>query len=440
MPSSCPLGGLYRKDFMNYVVSPNAVLDVTTLGCGVSGEACGSDGRGSDNVKEVYAEMLVPLLSDQPWAKTLNLDVGLRTSRVQHRWHHHQRKIAIEWRPVSDLLVRGTISQVFRAPSLNELYDGPSVLEPTLNDPCVGLSAAQLAQHSAACQFVAPNWAGSGNPQLTALYQGAATLGKTLKPEQGKSVDIGLVYDPEWLPGVSSSVDFWHVYLYDTLVPISGVTVVNACFNNNASPYCSFITRQGFDTKQPGDIFSVNAPAVNLGNLSTTGIDYTLNYRIPHFDLGSFNPGDFRAGLATTYTSTYKNSATPGQPGATVFNYAGTYTNQFGNISRWRGTLTLNWNLGNWSGQWQTRYINRLTALNADAVTSANSPMASVLYHSLQLGYTVPSIHTRFDIGVDNLMDRLPPLVYQNGTNYNVDVATYDVLGRYYWARATVKF
>jgi outer membrane receptor protein involved in Fe transport len=52
----------------------------------------------------------------------------------------------------------------------------------------------------------------------------------------------------------------------------------------------------------------------------------------------------------------------------------------------------------------------------------------------------VPSIHTRFDVGVDNIMDKQPPLLYQNGSNYNVDTATYDVLGRYYWARATVSF
>ncbi|MEO7051579.1 MAG: TonB-dependent receptor [Rhodanobacter sp.] len=434
------VGGLYRWESMNYVVSPNAVLDVNTLECVVSGEACGSDGRGNDSVKEAYAEALIPLLSDQPWAHSLNLDVGTRISNYSTAGTTTNNKIAIEWRPITELLVRGTISQVFRAPSLNDLYDGPSVLEPTLNDPCIGLSAAVLAQHSNACQFVAPNWGGSGAPQLSALYQGAATLGQKLKPEQGKSVDLGLVYDPDWLPGVSSSVDFWHVYLYDTLVPISGITVVNSCFNNNNSPYCSFITRQGYDTKQPGSIFVVRAPAVNLGNLSTTGIDYTLRYKIPHFNLGSFNPGDFRAGLATTYTATYKNSATPGEIGASVIDYAGTFSQQFGNIARWRGSLTFNWTLGNWSAQWQTRYINRLTALNSDAVTGANSPMASVLYHSIQVGYDVPSLHTRLDVGVDNISDKQPPLIYQNGSNYNVDTATYDAIGRYYWARATIKF
>jgi outer membrane receptor protein involved in Fe transport len=434
-------GALYRKQFMNYTVSDFAVLDPVTTTCQILQEACGSPGRGSYNVKEVFAETLIPLLSEQPWAHSLNLDLGIRTSNYSTTGTTTNGKIAIEWKPVDDLLVRGTVSQVFRAPNLNELYDGRTLLQPNLNDPCRGLTAADLAAHQAACQFVPVNWGGNDPAQVNTFYSGAATVGAKLKPEKGKSIDIGLVYDPDWLPGVSTSLDFWHIHLSDTLTAIQADTVVNSCFNNASSPYCSFITRENNNSTKPGQVFLINTPVVNLGNLSTTGIDYTLRYKVPHFDLGSVDPGNFRAGLSTSYTSTYKINATPGEPGAKTINYAGTFTPQFGNISRWRGTVTLNWDKGNWNAQWQSRYINKLTALNADAVfAGVNIPMASVIYHSIQLGYAVPSLHTRFDIGVDNLSNKLPPLVYQNGQNYNVDTATYDVLGRYYWARATIKF
>ncbi|MET4569769.1 iron complex outermembrane receptor protein [Rhodanobacter soli] len=434
-------GALYRKQFMNYTVSDFAVLDPVTTTCQILQEACGSPGRGDFDVKEVYAETLIPLLSEQPWAHSLNLDLGIRTSNYSTTGTTTNGKIAIEWRPVADLLVRGTVSQVFRAPNLNELHDGRTLVQPNLNDPCRGLTADQLAAHQAACQFVPVNWAGNSPAQVNTFYSGAATVGSTLKPEKGKSINLGLVYDPDWLPGLSTSVDFWHIYLSDTLTAIQADIVVNSCFNNASSPYCSFIHREDNTSRQPGQVFLINTPVVNLGNLSTTGIDYTLRYKIPHFDLGSVDPGNFRAGLSTSYTSTYNVNATPGEPGTKTVNYAGTLSPQFGNISRWRGTVTLNWDKGNWNAQWQSRYINKLTALNADAaITGVNIPMASVIYHSIQLGYAVPSIHTRFDIGVDNLSNKLPPLVYQNGANYNVDTATYDVLGRYYWARATIKF
>ncbi|HEV2620596.1 MAG TPA: TonB-dependent receptor [Frateuria sp.] len=435
------VGALYRKQFMNYTVSDFAVLNPVTTTCEILQEACGSPGRGSFNVKEVFAETLIPLLSDLPWVRSLNVDLGVRSSNYSTTGTTTNGKLAIEWRPTDDLLVRGTVSQVFRAPNLNELYDGRTLVQPNLNDPCVGLTAAQLAAHPVACQYVPVNWAGNSPAQVNTFYSGAATVGASLKPEKGKSIDLGLVYDPDWLPGVSTSLDFWHIYLADTLTAIQADTVVSSCFNNSASPYCSFIHRQDNTSRQPGQVFLINTPVVNLGTLSTSGIDYTLRYKIPHFDVGGVDPGNFRAGLSTSYTSTYKVNATPGEPGAKTINYAGTFTPQFGNISRWRGTVTLNWDKGNWNAQWQTRYIDHLTALNADAaITGVNIPVASVIYHSIQLGYAVPSIHTRFDVGVDNIMDKQPPLLYQNGSNYNVDTATYDVLGRYYWARATVTF
>ncbi|MHB1057889.1 MAG: TonB-dependent receptor domain-containing protein [Rhodanobacter sp.] len=440
-PVQLSVGALYRKQFMNYTVSDFAVLDPVSTTCQILQEACGSPGRGSFDVKELFAETLIPLVSDVPWAKSLYLDLGVRSSHYSTTGTTTNGKVAIEWRPTNDLLVRGTVSQVFRAPNLNELYDGRTLVQPVLNDPCRGLSASDLAAHQPACQFVPVNWAGNSPAQVNTFYSGAATVGSSLKPEKGKSINIGLVYDPDWLPGLSTSLDFWHIYLSDTLTAIQADIVVNSCFNNSSSPYCSFITRQDNNSKNPGQVFLINTPVVNLGTLNTSGIDYTLRYKIPHFDVGGMDPGNFQAGLSTSYTSTYNVNATPGEPGAESVNYAGTFTPQFGNISRWRGTLTLNWEKGNWNAQWQSRYINHLTALNADAaIHGVNIPVASVMYHSIQLGYTVPSIHTRFDVGVDNLMDKQPPRLYQNGSNYNVDTATYDVLGRYYWARATLKF
>ena len=112
-----------------------------------------------------------------------------------------------------------------------------------------------------------------------------------------------------------------------------------------------------------------------------------------------------------------------------------------------RASVTLNWNLDNWSAQWQTRYIDHFNELNAyiDPINlppgvSSTLPRNSVTYHAAKIGYVIPAWHTSFDIGVDNITDRTPPIIYQNGLNYNVDTATYDTLGRYYWGRVTVKF
>ncbi|HEX7325988.1 MAG TPA: TonB-dependent receptor [Rhodanobacteraceae bacterium] len=437
-PMSLAVGALYRQQTMNYTVPAIAVLNTTTLNCGILGEGCSSPGRGSDNAKAVFGETLIPLLSKVPGAYSLNIDLGVRASRYNSvSATNTSKKIAIEWRPIAGLLARGTISQVFRAPTLDMLYDGPFLAQPNFNDPCVGLSAAQLAQHAAACRFVPPGFTGVNERQIDALNVGSRVAGVELKPEQGKSVDLGLVYSPGWAHGMNASLDFWHVYLHDTLVPMAATTVVNSCFENNDSPFCALITRRGTDTRDPGDVFSIDAPTTNLGQLSTSGIDFTYNYRIPHFDVAGVNPGNFKFGLLTSYVATFKNDAIPGT--SNTIDYAGKWSLQFGNIARWRATITLNWNRGNWDAQWQTRYISSETALNADAATDASLPIASVVYNALQLGYAVSYLHTRFDVGVDNLFNRRPPLFYQNG-QMNTDTLTYDVLGRYYWARATLKF
>jgi iron complex outermembrane receptor protein len=428
------VGGLYRKTILKYEVPEIATVNVNTSQCQIAQEACGSPGRGSDNVKEVFAETLIPLLADVPFVHSLNLDLGIRTSDYRSTGTTTNKKIAIEWRPIRDLLVRGTVSQVFRAPNLNEQYDGYVIGDPAIADPCIGLTAAQLAQHASACQSVPVNWGGNPNTSVNAFSSGGAVSGVALRPEHGESMDYGLVFSPSSIPGLSTTVDVWRIYLYDLLTPLGAQTMLNSCFASNESPYCSLIHRNDLTSKLPGAVHILFLPTVNLGTLSTSGVDFTLNYRIPHFDLGSMNPGEFKVGLNTTYTSTYNNNATPGQPGSTVIKYAGTFSPQFGNIARWRGTATLNWNKGGWGAQWQTRFIGSLTALNVDQATGANAPMGGTVYHNIELDYAVPSIHSRFSVGVDNLFDKHAPL------SYLLDTSTYDTIGRYLHARLTVDF
>ncbi len=67
-------------------------------------------------------------------------------------------------------------------------------------------------------------------------------------------------------------------------------------------------------------------------------------------------------------------------------------------------------------------------------------PIGAVTYNNVQFGYNIEPINTRFDVGVDNVGDKQPPLFYQSVTNANIDINTYDPIGRFYWGRVTVKF
>lgn len=425
----------YRKESTSTRTDPLAVADLNGL-CGVV-EFCSSVLAGSFNVKEAYAEMLIPLLSGKPWAQTLNLTLGSRWSDYSSAGRSTNSKLAVEWRPIENLLLRGTVSEVFRAPNINELYGGIAGDAPTVNDPCNYYAGG----HPQACANVPTDGSyRQANPEISAKTSGSLAAGYQLKPEQGKSFDFGVVYDPQWLPGLSVSADVWRINLNDTITAISAQTVLNQCYANPSSPFCGFIHRFA-----SGDINYVAEPTVNLGALSTKGVDGSLAYR---FDTDRY--GRFGLRLDTTYVARYDVNPDPADPTTVTIHNAGRYTYAYGNFPRWRGLATLNWSRGPWSASWRVRYVGRTQVgsddtrqqLSADlTVPAVVRKVGAYAYHSVQAGYEVKSWHTRFDLGVDNLADKQPPLMYQNNVNNsNTDVATYDVMGRYYWARATLTF
>src|SRR5262249_55579369 len=115
---------------------------------------CSSPAQGGYNVKEAYAEVLVPILKDLAFAKSLNLILGDRYSKYSNFGSTNNWKAAIEWRPIEDLLLRGTASKVFRAPTPTNLFAGPSTDAPTAVDPCAG--HPELASNAACQGFSVP--------------------------------------------------------------------------------------------------------------------------------------------------------------------------------------------------------------------------------------------------------------------------------------------
>jgi len=440
------VGASYDKEYQNYKVDLIAQTQGANGTCFISQEACSTPLSGSFTDKEAYFELFTPILADVPFAKSLNVTIGSRFSRYNTAGSSWNQKFAVEWRPISDLLLRATVAGVFRAPNINELFNGAQGSAPQASDPCVGLSAAQLAQHANACQNVPVNYAGTGLSQVSAVISGSAAAGVNLKPEHGKSYDYGFVYDPSYAPGLSFEADLWRVTLADTITPIGASTVLNSCYANNASSFCPLIHRL-----VTGDIAYISTPTVNLGTLDTSGIDSSLKYKIPHFDVFGQNYGDLTASLDTTYLIRYNNDTAPGQPGDVTFHMAGHYNNQYGNYSRWRGLGQLNWTNGPWNVNYTMRYIGAVAVgwpLGAPEGVSADPGVPGTvlkipaqIYHNLSIGYNLAQYHTRFDVGVNNLTDKQPPLMYQNNVlNANTDTNTYDTIGRYFWGRVTVTF
>ena len=117
---------------------------------------------------------------------------------------------------------------------------------------------------------------------------------------------------------------------------------------------------------------------------------------------------------------------------------------------------TLGWQLGPWDAQWTMKYISKFHVGSADPSqgTTGSPPFSPTgpagsyiinygqyVYNNFTVGYNIQPINTRVDIGVDNVFDKQPPMLYANNSqNANTDPNDFDVLGRYYWARLTVNF
>ena len=415
-------------------------LSTATGTCNAPSSICDTDLQGAIDMKEAYAEVFVPILKDAPVIGSLNATLGDRYTKTSVAGSSTNYKVGLEWRPTKDLMARGTVTSVFRAPTIGNLYGGATGGTPALMDPCIGLSAAVLAQHPRACQGVPPDWVGPQVINTNVVREGAVAAGFALKPEQGKTFDFGLVYEPHYLPGMSAQLDFWRVALRDTLTRAVAQPVMNACFANDSGNMCGLVSRSAFDHTA-----FLRLPIINLGTLNVSGVDLDLHYSVPEM---AFAPGRWSVDLRSTYISKAENDAIPGITIPTEF--AGQYYEPFGNFPRIRALLNINWQMGPWNASWQAQFVGKSQDGSPDPrqqrtadVNLPNVPMkiASVLYNNLQVGYDIKRLHTTINAGVNNMFDRPPPLIStQDVLDATSDASTYDFMGRSYWLRATVHF
>jgi outer membrane receptor protein involved in Fe transport len=466
----------YHQEYVNSNVDPLLNFDPVAGTC-VLGSQCVSATQGGYNVKEVYAETFIPVLSDLPLIKSLNVTIGDRYSSYNDGYGNTNNfKFAVEYKPIDDLLLRGTVAQVFRAPNLAEEYNGAAADAPKLSsDPCTGYTGTPV---NPACVNVPTNGtfinqAVAANNQITGILSGAQFAGIQLKPEQGKSFDFGAIYSPSWAPGLSTTVDFWHVYLNDTITTVNAQSVLNVCAAGNLA-FCSQIHRNPTPGPNQGQILTVGEPTANLGTLNTGGVDLSLAYKLPEFSFGKFT-----AGINATYLKYYNLQTAPGTPGNTTYTDAGHFL-PFGSpqeaacpgtgtclFPRWRAQGFVNWQLGNWDASWRMRYIGRFQmgskSPSQDVLpdgtcyyegkpnpaggvyhcnnTGVELKYGATVYNDVSFGYNIELLNTRIDFGVNNVFDKQPPLLFANNTlNANTDPSDFDLMGRYFWARVTVKF
>ncbi len=126
-PVAMALGFEYGEQLANFNTDFNTEAQPPLFNvCQLSNETCSGDSKGDYSVKSVYAEWFVPLLKELPLAHALNLTAGVRYSDYSQFDDSTDITVKLEWRPFQDLMLRGSYAEVFRVPTLYDLYQAPA--------------------------------------------------------------------------------------------------------------------------------------------------------------------------------------------------------------------------------------------------------------------------------------------------------------------------
>jgi iron complex outermembrane receptor protein len=423
---------------------------------------------GSYNLDEAYAEVNAPLLKDLPGARSLSIDAARRYSHYSNFGSTLNDSFKLTWQPITDVLVRASYGTGFRAPTVNDLYQGRYPAG-TFTDPCDSVygsgaygGSAVVAQrclsgYGGISGVVADFRQTDGNGIPITGPGGSGALPNTnwtggnpnLRPEHSYNGDLGLVYSPSWLPGFNASVDWWSYNIQNLITGISNDQVLADCYQYSIVSACGQFQRQA----GTGQIYNLLNLETNAGWQKERGYDFAFSYVLPETSLGKF-----RLGMKGTYISMFNELPTVGSN----IIYAAGNTANFYTAWRLRSSVTLNWDWRNVGASWTLRYFSPYKAYCAYPPPSSTAQFPCTLpdYYAPGVGIEpqtqVPSVsfndvqvywkapwNATIALGANNVFNRKGPTVYGyygsgSDTPYNYN-ASYDI-GRYVYLRYQQKF
>ncbi len=445
-PFSLPAGavgvavGAERRTVSSADNPAPTLLDFASAGFGERNATAGEY-----DVTELYAEAIVPLLSDLPFVDYLGLELAARYSDYSTAGEVKTYKAGGEWRINSDVRLRALYQRAARAPNIAELFGGLVNTYPSMTDPC-SRSANPTGQVAALCiaQGVPASAIGSYQ-QNGAAIEARLVSNANLKVETSDTITLGAVWTPSFLPGFNLTLDYFDIKIDDAIERMGGGPqgTLAACFASNDvnSPFCKTFTR----SRSTYEIIDWGVPLANVATLRTSGVDIAANYgwTMDNWGFGG-EPARMRASLVGTWVD--KNTVKANQSAPEV-DRVGTVGGDTPAIPEWRWTGQLAYSSGGLELAWQTEFLSKVKDrkyANALAAGAAN-PKAGIAapevdaywYHNVRAAYSFD----RYTVsgGVRNLFDKQAPRL-SSPIEGNTDPNTYDVIGRYFFMGVSAKF
>jgi len=399
--------------------------------------------QGKYELDEFYLELNVPILSDMPFAKELSLNAASRYSDYSNFGDTINSKFGFTWRPMDELLVRGTYAEGFRAPSINDLYGGINSSFESYTDPC-GVTAPGSVNGNAACSAagvpVGYTQVGQGLTPCTATPcatpdQFISGSNANLKPETSKSTTFGMVWSPRWVQGLDVSLDWYKYEISDMIIADSVDRILRECYVAGDASRCASHTRAA-----DGHINSMTYGLANLGRMETEGYDLGIKYRLPEMGIGQF-----AIDWQTSYLSKYDEETQNGAGNTVMEGKAGD-----AGLFRVRSNLGVTWSRGDFGVSYMARYYSGMKEdcvasrpctlpdryVNGDAMPVRKT--GSNTFHDLQVSYNAPWDAT-IALGANNLFDKQGPIMFTQPNSNFAYYGGFDI-GRFLYMKYTQRF
>lgn len=460
---SFAVGGEYRK------YTADITADLLAQNPGELGGAGGAitPVSGGYDVYEGFAELIAPLISDQPFFHSLTVEAGVRHSRYSvdapgnPKFNATTYKAGGSWEPFDGLKIRGNYQRAVRAPNIGELFSPSAVgLTNLKNDPCQGAAPLNNANLAAVCiaQGAPASQLGAIDPPSAAQVNATFSGNPNARPEKADTYTIGAIFAPDFVRGLTLSVDYYNIKVKDAITAPTPGDIIGACFANltaasATNPACLAIRRDpatgGLDG-DPGTTPGLPSPTTNSGRLATDGLDFTANFKTDLTDAIGLNLS-FNANYV--FSSKFQSIA-----GGLNRECAGYYSVNCGYLGSilpefsFNQRTTLSFEDVDLSLLWRHISSTKQEPFDADESNFGSNGPAFEAYRSIK-AYDWFDLSARFGVSenfdftvtVMNLFDKQPPSVgssigsttYNSGNTYP---ATYDAIGRRFAASARVKF
>ncbi len=466
-PIGVSIGSEYREESIKF--SDDAALRTGDL-LGLGGARAPTQGQ--YNVREVFGEVKIPLIQDQPFFKDLTLNGAYRYSSYSTVGSTSTYKYGAEWQPIDDFRIRASFDHAVRAPNTSELFATQNVVLFGGQDPCgnsgtTNAPPANTAKIDAFCTNTGLGalWGtnlpgdrrGSILPCPASQCNQQVSGNLNLTPEISDTRSLGIVLTPTFFDGFTATIDYFDIKVANEIGSFGASFLLGSCENGNLNA-CSFVHRDpstGFIWTPAG---YVRNPSSNLGFAQTKGVDFQAGYQTDFSDWGINGWG----GLAVNFQGTWTQHFTiePIPPSSIFFSNPGTFdcAGLYGPICgtpdpTWRHQLRVTWNTPwdvNLSVQWRhlgsvaldgtSKNLNLAGSEGSDDLPGAiDSRFSAFNYFDLTGEWSVREGVT-LRAGVNNIFDKGPPIQGLALGNGNTFPGTYDSLGRNIFVNGTIKF